>query len=885
MLRKMAILLVMSLLITMVPGIGAVIATSDDNWYLKAKYGLYVTWQYNDTDWISQMSGTQEVDRYGLSRPLQYTCYPNGSLPQSIDELANAFDVEQFAQDCEDMGVQYVTFTVYHGHMYVLYPSEVVESRLTGHTSDRDLIRELIDALHTKGIKNQFYLHATIGDTFTEAQRAATDWYDSTNNYKKWNDFINSFFDEFTTRYGSDIDSIYIDMITDDYYLNRIDKQRLRNTILANCPNIPINGNGNAETAVDYGSREDGRQRVYDETDRYAYTQQSVVCLPFWWWSSAPTTAQPQQYYTPEHLFRYMVLTAGANTAGGGLAIGATPYATSGWEPGVKETLIALKNLIEPVKESIENTYSSTSYITPGGATIPALEHGITATRSPDNAYEYIHVLVPPGQVTVQHDTAGTGQNQFNYTGNWTNSADGHHYSNTTNNYVTVNFTGTQIKLYGFKDTMHGIMAVSIDGGAESYVDMYSSLRTGPNNIYTMTGLSSGSHTLRIRVTGTRNNNSTNYYASVARVEIMNGTSNTLDLPLPLDGKIFSSAVMLRTGNTATLLQDSNGVHITVPDSWDALDTVIKLTVSSSPSWSANSVTVPHSQMTVTASQAAASYPEYNVIDDNDATIWWTDTYVPNWVTLDIGNLYRVNNVWYKPRQDGFSSAFLKTGINAYNIKVSSDGVNFTTVKQGEWKVTGAECLASFPPVTARYVRLEAPPGYNFMFGQNFGQGQVTASELNIGVVSLTPEAGPVNLALNKLTYTDSINSLNEAGSKAVDGITSLYDMWCSLPGSSPNWHWITVDLGQNTNVGKYMLKNAGIRENSILNTRDFKLQSSNDNINWTDRDTVTANTASVVNRTVTPFTARYVRLYITNPTQTFNDRRARIYEFELYAE
>ena len=46
---------------------------------------------------------------------------------------------------------------------------------------------------------------------------------------------------------------------------------------------------------------------------------------------------------------------------------------------------------------------------------------------------------------------------------------------------------------------------------------------------------------------------------------------------------------------------------------------------------------------------------------------------------------------------------------------------------------------------------------------------------------------------------------------------------------------------------------------------------------------TVTGNTASVTNHTLTPATARYVRMNITAPTST-TDNAARIYEVEVYA-
>lgn len=721
---------------------GPVHAVDEDNWYLKAKYGLYLTYQYNDADWVTQTG-------FG------YTCYPDGRLTRSIDELANAFDATLFAQDCADMGVQYVTFTAYHGHMYVLYPSAVVESKLPGHTARRDVIRSLIDALHAKGIKLQLYIHASIGDSFTDAQKAATAYNDAAGHYKKWNDFINSFFDELSGRYGTDIDSYYIDMISSPDYLIRVDAQRLRNTLLAHNPGVPIVGNGNAETAADYGSREDGDYYLPDIRSRITYPTQTVLCQSNLWWSSIPSTGGNAAKYTPEHLFQYLVMTAGTNSAGGGLALGATPYVTGGWEPGVKESLVALNRLLDPVKESILNTYPSTSYITPGGMTRSSLASGITAMRSADSRYEYIHVLVPPVAESVAHDTMGIGNSMFDYVGSgWQNGTDGHHYSNITNDSVTMNFSGTQIMLSGYKDTMHGIMAVSVDGGPETDVDMYSALRTASMTVYSSPLLHPGNHRIKIRVTGSRNSRSTNYYASVAGASLID--ANTLSLPPPVDGKVFSSAVMLRSGKSAALVQDRNGIRITVPDAWDPLDTVIKLKVGTVKSWPAVSLTIPHAKMSIASVSGYSKGNEaFKAIDGDSATFWGTDNSpsahqypqtswtgsppagwlagVRQYVVMDLGDTYLdVNQVRYLPRQDGSTGEYRSTDINIYNIYSSLDGIHFTAVKTGQWNSTASEKSTFFAPVKARYIKIEAAPSWNYQFGDTC----YAAAEISIGTLT-----------------------------------------------------------------------------------------------------------------------------------------------------
>lgn len=587
-------------------------------WFLKAKYGLYVTYQYNGPDWLP-------------SQGYIFTCRPDGTLPDSVDETANSIDTKRFAEDCSEMGVQYVTFTAYHGHMFVMYPSKVVESVLPGHTSSRDLIRDLIDSLHAKNIRLQLYIHSSIGDTMIPADRARTGYDNPDNNYKRWNDFINAFFEELAERYGADIDSYYIDMVSDPDYVERVDAKRIRTTLLKYSPNTPIVGNGNAEEAVDYGSKEDGAFTVPDIDFRVTYSSQSVVCQSRRWWATVPANASNAAKYTPEHLFRYLVMTAGVNAAGGGLAIGATPYVGGGWEPGIKESLIALGNLIRPVAVSILDTLPGTSYVTPGGVSIRNLPYGITTTQSVDGKYTYIHVLVPPGEAEQR----------------------------------------------------------------------------------------------------------------------------TLRLPNPTDEKIFTEAIMIPSGKPAILNKDQSGLQITIPEKWHPLDTVIRLTAESIPILTNKSTLLPQRSLRIAScSGSVTGHPPEMAIDENPDTYWltdnaepgqqnpitcWTDPIPKGWragtrqfIVIDLGQEYHdVNQLRYLPRQDRTSGKIRHTDINLYNIYVSSDGERFRAVQTGQWKSTEEEKTAIFMPIKARFVKLEACPGWNYMYGDTC----VAASNIRIGIL------------------------------------------------------------------------------------------------------------------------------------------------------
>lgn len=533
------------------------------NWFLTSKYAIYVTWAYEGPTGACG-------------------CYPDGRVPKTFKEMTDAFDAERFAADCADFGVQYVNFTAYHAHLYMLYPSAVLNRRIPGHAAEKDVIRELIDALHRRGIKLQLYIHATIGDSMTEEERDVLGWYDSEGGYKRWNDFVNEFFDELCSRYGTDIDSYYIDMIFHEPFLERIDRPRLLKTLTKYHPDVVVVGNGQAVDGVHYGSREDAMVMFDSPDERPAYPTQTVVCLTGTWWSTHPENAPSAVRYTPEHLFRYLVLTASANTEGGGLAIGASPYVTMDFEPGVREALLGLGELIKPVSESILNTRPSTAYITPAGMKIKNLPQGFAATRSADGSKEYIHVLVPP------------------------------------------------------KD-------------------------------------------------------------------------NTLRLPTPLDGSRYNRAFMLRTGKTARIMQESNGVTITVPDQWDALDTVIVLAREESDVRPVQGRPLSNEGVTVTGGPYLDGHAPDLLLDGDPSTFWCTPEGITHSITLDLGREYDVCALRVLPRQEP-SVESLVTQITSYAVWAGTDISSLRPVATGEWKRTLEEKRAGFPPVRARYIRLDAGP-------------------------------------------------------------------------------------------------------------------------------------------------------------------------------
>ncbi len=119
---------------------------------------------------------------------------------------------------------------------------------------------------------------------------------------------------------------------------------------------------------------------------------------------------------------------------------------------------------------------------------------------------------------------------------------------------------------------------------------------------------------------------------------------------------------------------------------------------------------------------------------------------------------------------------------------------------------------------------------------------------------------------------------------RAVDG--EMLTSW-SVSGEPP--YWLSVDLGKPYLLTQWVVYHRGSGKvvssplDGPLNTADFRLQVSNDNITWHDLDIVEGNVLSKTTGTLTPVIARHVRLLIAKPTSFEWSKEAAIYEMEVY--
>lgn len=133
---------------------------------------------------------------------------------------------------------------------------------------------------------------------------------------------------------------------------------------------------------------------------------------------------------------------------------------------------------------------------------------------------------------TPFNDTViGSGSNQFEFSGAWESgpASDAYqqdnHYTNDSSAYYQFKFDGVQAKLYAEKNNAIGIYAVSVDGGPETLIDGYASTRQDQQLLYTSPVLSNGTHTLKVRNTGTKNSASGGIYIVADRVDVVTETT------------------------------------------------------------------------------------------------------------------------------------------------------------------------------------------------------------------------------------------------------------------------------------------------------------------------------------------------------------------------
>lgn len=174
-------------------------------------------------------------------------------------------------------------------------------------------------------------------------------------------------------------------------------------------------------------------------------------------------------------------------------------------------------------------------------------------------------ILLPYlGKVTL-NDSKFSYDNTANWPSGWQNGAyqNDNHWSSVANASYQVPFSGTRVTLYGGQAPAHGIAAVSIDNGAETFVDTYSAARKDNVPLWSSPVLTAGNHTLKVRNTGLKNASATGTFVVGDRVDITDGGVNLLSNAGFEDGlRGWSTGSQSGTVSTATTRPNSGSSHL-----------------------------------------------------------------------------------------------------------------------------------------------------------------------------------------------------------------------------------------------------------------------------------------------------------------------------------
>jgi O-glycosyl hydrolase len=179
-------------------------------------------------------------------------------------------------------------------------------------------------------------------------------------------------------------------------------------------------------------------------------------------------------------------------------------------------------------RAAVYRTSATENFASKGNISISNSSFTYTANRNSVTTFVIQNTSYTPSATTVNDNTTGTGQNQFNYVGGWGyyNAQTGayqndNHWSSTANDYYSFQFSGQQARVYASMSGNGGIAGFSIDGGPETYFDTYAATRADNVFLFATPTLASGTHTLKVRVTGLKNAASSGYNVPADRIDVV----------------------------------------------------------------------------------------------------------------------------------------------------------------------------------------------------------------------------------------------------------------------------------------------------------------------------------------------------------------------------
>ncbi|MFT5239479.1 MAG: alpha-L-fucosidase [Kiritimatiellia bacterium] len=197
----------------------------DMTWWQDGKFGLFIHWGPSSV-------GGVEIGWDRMSHPYDHPGKPR--IPDAEYDAYHQrfnpvdFDADQIVQTAKQAGMKYVVFTTKHHDGFANWPTQMSDYNITNTPFERDICRELADAVHRHGLKLGWYY-------------STRDWYHPdylVGDNSKYNDFYHGQLRELLTNYG-DVAMLWFDHVSGTYSDYRF--RELFEMIYELQPNILVN--------------------------------------------------------------------------------------------------------------------------------------------------------------------------------------------------------------------------------------------------------------------------------------------------------------------------------------------------------------------------------------------------------------------------------------------------------------------------------------------------------------------------------------------------------------------------------------------------------------------------------------------------------------------
>lgn len=230
--------------------------------------------------------------------------------------------------------------------------------------------------------------------------------------------------------------------------------------------------------------------------------------------------------------FQFLAISDPQSLAAFDQQTGTLVIVTQNWTSGSRNVTYQLNNFTSTGSTAAVYQTSLTEDLASLGS-VPLSNGSFSYTVGPDSVTTYVipNTSYAPPATTINDNTTGIGNDQFNYHGTWNYYAgqagaydNDNHWSSTPNDYYTFQFTGQQASVYASMAPNGGILAFSVDNGGETYFDTYAPTRKDDVFLFATPTLAYGVHTLKVRVTGLKNSASTGYNVPADRIDVTSGS-------------------------------------------------------------------------------------------------------------------------------------------------------------------------------------------------------------------------------------------------------------------------------------------------------------------------------------------------------------------------